>query len=405
MSSWRGPRPRAVVRTVAAAAPLLGLGLLDHGYGMFHGAPAGALKLGCALLAAAALLLSPRLGPRGLPASAGVAAAASLGTTAVVRAGQTGAAPPDPYGLTEPVALLVLLALVAWRAAPVWAAVTAPVLIAAVVLRPLAAGVKETGVVVALFFALTAAAVLGAGLTVRLVAADRRRREAAVRLEQRAEFARDLHDFVAHHVTGIVVQAQGARAVADRKPQLVPPALERIERAGTEALTSMRAMVGMLRETDPGPVPAGAALAPLAGIDEVRSLVAGFAPVGDGDGDGDGSGGGRARLRTEGEFGDLPVEVTTTVHRVVMEALTNVRRHARDCTGVDVRLVRSKGRVTVEVSDDGRSRSALGRSLGGGFGLRGLTERVGMIGGTVRAGPAASGGWTVRATLPVKETA
>ncbi|MEE1942374.1 histidine kinase [Streptomyces sp. TRM 70361] len=401
MRSWRGPRPRAVVWSVVAAVPLFGLGLLDHDYGMFHGTPAGALKLGCALLAAAALLLSPWLGPRGLPASAGAAAVVSLGTTAAVRAGQTGATPPDPYGLTEPVALLALLALVAWRAAPVWAAVTAPALIAAVVLRPMAAGVKETGVVVAFFFALTAAAALGAGLTVRLVAADRRRREAAVRLEQRAEFARDLHDFVAHHVTGIVVQAQGARTVADRKPHLVPPALERIERAGTEALTSMRAMVGMLRGADPGSAPKGAALTPLAGIEEVRSLVAGFAPAGDGDG----GGGGRARLRTEGEFGDLPVEVTSTVHRVVMEALTNVCKHARDCTEVDVRLVRSGGRVTVEVSDDGRSRSALGRSLGGGFGLRGLTERVNMIGGSVRAGPAASGGWTVRATLPVEETA
>ncbi len=374
------------------AALLLALGLLDHRYGTFHDAAVGGLELGCALLAVAVLLLSPRLGPRALPASAGAAAVASLGTTAAFQA------PADPYGATEPAALLGLLTLVAWRAAPGWTAVTAPALIAAVVLRPLAAGVKETGVAAAFFLALVATAALGAGLTVRVVAADRRRREATVRLEQRAEFARDLHDFVAHHVTGIVVQAQGARAVAAGKPHLVPPALERIEQAGAEALRSMRAMVGMLRDADADPAGspdgAGAVLAPLAGIEGVRSLVEGFAPVG-------GGGCGRARLRTEGVLEDLPVEVTTTVHRVVMEALTNVRRHARDFTEVEVRLIRSGDRITVEVSDDGRSRPALGRALGGGFGLRGLTERVNMIGGTVQAGPGASGGWSIRATLPV----
>ncbi|MGY1455352.1 sensor histidine kinase [Streptomyces sp. SS8] len=386
MRSRRGPRPRAVVWSVMVAL-LLGLGLFDYGYGMFHGAAAGTPKLGCALLAVAVLLVSPRLGPRTLPASAGAAAAASLAVTAALHA------PADPYGFTEPAALLGLLALVARRAAPVWAAVTAPALIAAVVLRPLAAGVKETSVVVAFFLALAATAALGVGLTVRMVTADRRRREATVRLEQRAEFARDLHDFVAHHVTGIVVQAQGARAVAAGKPHLLPPALERIEQAGAEALRSMRAMVGMLRDADPDGSPdgAGTVLAPLAGIDGVRSLVEGFAPVG----------GGRARLRTEGVLEDLPVEVTTTVHRVVMEALTNVRRHARDFTEVEVCLVRSGDRITVEVSDDGRARPALGRVLGGGFGLRGLAERVNMIGGTVQAGPGASGGWSIRATLPV----
>ncbi|NBM15139.1 sensor histidine kinase [Streptomyces sp. GC420] len=403
MRSWRWPRPGAVVWP-AAAALLLGLGLSDYSYGMFHGAAVGALKHGCALLAVAALLVSSRLGPRGLHASACAAVVASLSTTVAVHvvhagyvlpAGPTDTAPADPYGLAEPAALLGLLTLVARRAAPVWAAVTAPALMASIVLRPLAAGVKETSVVVAFFFTLAATAALGVGLTVRMVAADRRRRDATVRLEQRAEFARDLHDFVAHHVTGIVVQAQGARTIAARKPHLVLPALERIEQAGTEALKSMRAMVGMLRD-DADPDGERAVRAPLAGIDEVRALVEGFASVG---------GGGRARLRMEGVFDDLPVEVTTTVHRVVMEALTNVRKHSRDFTEVDVRLVRSGDRVTVEVGDDGRSRHALGRALGGGFGLRGLAERVSVIGGRVQAGPEASGGWSIKATLPVGDAA
>ncbi|WP_461056491.1 sensor histidine kinase [Streptomyces pseudoechinosporeus] len=394
---------------------LLGLGLFDRTFGAFgyrvhytfgalDGSTIGPLLLGSALSAVAALLPWPRLGARGLPLAAGVAAAVSLGATIAVYViarwpvGEDGIVVEDPYGFTEPAALLGLLLLTAWRGKPVWAGVVAPVCIAAIVLRPLAVKVDLGNVVVAFFFALAAAAALGIGLTVRLVLADRLRRESAVRMEQRAEFARDLHDFVAHHVTGIVIQAQGARTIAAKRPELVAPALGQIEQAGAEALKSMRAMVGMLRET----APEGAdeardvALAPLAGIDEVRSLVEGFAPVG----------ASQARLLTEGEFGDLPVEVVTTVHRVVMEALTNVRKHARDFTEVEVRLVRSGDRVTVNVSDDGRPRAgrqAL-QALGGGFGLQGLSERVGMVGGRVKAGPAPDGGWSTEATLPVSDS-
>jgi signal transduction histidine kinase len=260
----------------------------------------------------------------------------------------------------------------------VWAVL---VLCPAIVLRPMAVGVRDVSVVMALLFAVGTTAVLGAGVARRLVMVDRRRRAAAIRLEQRTEFARDLHDFVAHHVTGIVVQAQGALAIATRRPQLVPPALERIERGGSEALASMRHMVGMLRDVDGEP-----ALAPLAGIAELRALVEGFSAIG----------GAQARLDLEGTFDDLPVEVATTAHRVAMEALTNVRRHARDCTEVRVCAVRSGDRVTVRVSDDGQPR----HTSGGGYGLPGLAERVGLIGGSLRAGPVTGGGWHVEATLP-----
>ncbi|MBB1255871.1 histidine kinase, partial [Streptomyces sp. OF3] len=356
----------------------------------------GALMLGSTLLAVGALLASPRLGARGLPWAAGAAAGVSLGTTVAIHViarlpvGAQGITPVrDPYALTEPAALLGLLTLTVWRGAPLWAALSAPACFAAVILRPLAVGVGETTLVVAFFFTLAATAALGIGLTVRLVIADRRRREASVRMEQRTEFARDLHDFVAHHVTGIVIQAQGARSVAARRPELVPPALERIEHAGAEALKSMRSMVGMLRDVDESrtDVP----LAPLAGMAEVRALVEEFATVG----------GSRARLRADGDFADLPVEVATTVHRVVMEALTNVRKHSRDYTEVEVHLTRSAGGITVRISDDGRPRQAVGQPLGGGFGLKGLAERVAVIGGRVRTGPAPAGGWRVEATLPV----
>ncbi|NEA64873.1 histidine kinase [Streptomyces sp. SID12488] len=342
-------------------------------------------QLACALLAVAAVAGSPWLGARALPVVGALVGVTSLAVSVLLRAGPGSSPDPvasDAYGLAEPAALLWLLLLVPLRGRRGWVAwVTPPVVWAAIVLRPLAVAVRENSVIVALFLAVGSTAVLGGGVAWRLVMADRRRRAATLRLEQRAEFARDLHDFVAHHVTGIVVQAQGALVIAQRRPELVPPALERIERAGSEALVSMRQMVGMLRDADGEP-----ALVPLAGMAEVRSLVEGFSAVG----------GAGVRLELEGSFDDLPVEVTTTAHRVVMEALTNVRKHARGCTEVRVRAVRGGDGVTVRVSDDGRSR----HPSGGGFGLRGLAERVNLVGGGLRTGPAAEGGWSVEATFP-----
>ncbi|MFE9725269.1 histidine kinase [Streptomyces sp. NPDC005794] len=340
----------------------------------------GPAKLGGALLGIALVVASPRLGSRALPLAACSLAVVSLCLSVVLHLEVSIGA--QALGFAEPAALVWLLLVVARRGAPSWAAVAVPVLFLAIVLRPVSISVKQSTTIMALLCALAAVTALGIGLGMRLLLVDRRRQAAALRMEQRTEFARDLHDFVAHHVTGIVVQAQGAHAIADRRPELVPPALRRIEQAGSEALTSMRHMVGMLRDAD-GEV----ALTPLAGIGEVRSLVEEFSAVG----------GAKARLDLDGAFDDLPVEVTTTAHRVVMEALTNVRKHAHGCTEVRVRVGRSGNLLTVRVSDDGRPRHV----SQSGFGLKGLSERVGLIGGSVQAGPVTAGGWGVEATLPV----
>ncbi|MFJ5223655.1 sensor histidine kinase [Streptomyces sp. NPDC088400] len=361
-------------------AGLAALVVLDSVAGFYWIVEYGPAKLIGALLAIVLVVVSPRLDSRALPVAGGTAAFVSLCVSVYMHLEmRTGA---QALGFAEPAALALLLLLVARRAKPSWAALAVPLLCAAIVLRPVSVTARQSTIIMALLFALGTVTALAIGLGMRLLLADRRRQAAALRLEQRTEFARDLHDFVAHHVTGIVVQAQGAQAMAGRRPELVPPALRRIEQAGSEALTSMRAMVGMLRDAD-GEV----ALTPLAGIGEVRSLVEEFSAVG----------GARARLDLEGTFDDLPVEVTTTAHRVVMEALTNVRKHAHGCTEVRVRVDRSGGRVTVRVSDDGQPRHV----SHSGFGLKGLAERVGLIGGSVQAGPATGGGWGVEATLPV----
>ncbi|MFJ7071905.1 sensor histidine kinase [Streptomyces sp. NPDC098781] len=361
----------------------------DYGANLIGSHGMAFAKLLVALFAVAAVFVSPWLGARVLPVVGALAAAASLVVSAVLRGGsEDGSASSTAHGFAEPFALLWLLMLIPLRGRRWWMSWAAPPLMwAAIVLRPIAVRVGDMSLIIALFFAVGATTVLGAGVVWRLIRVDRRRRAESLRIEQRTEFARDLHDFVAHHVTGIVVQAQGALAIAGRRPELVRPSLERIEQAGAEALTSMRHMVGMLRDTGGGEKEP--ALAPLAGIPEIRVLVAGFSAVG----------GARARLELEGSFDDLPVEITTTAHRVVMEALTNVRKHAHGCTKVQVCVARSAGAVTVGISDDGRPRGSSHGSAGG-FGLKGLAERVRLIGGSIQAGPEVGGGWAVEATLP-----
>jgi signal transduction histidine kinase len=293
----------------------------------------------------------------------------------------------DAYTLFEPTALIVLLYVTGRRGSRTGTAVALPLLLAAVVLRPLAIEVDEGSSVLALILTLVACGALAAGLTGRVVAASRRQREEQVRLEQRLAFARDLHDFVAHHISGIVVQAQGARAVAARKPQAVGDALELIESTGTEALTAMRRMVGALRD-DTGPH------AGTPGTDGIRALAEG-SPLP----------GARVEYTESGPAAALPADAARLVERVVMEALTNVRKHARDCTAVTVALDVSRRRVTARITDDGRpgGQGPVART-GGGYGLRGLREVADAAGGTLTATPApgtAPGGWQVSLHLPL----
>ncbi|NXY99094.1 two-component sensor histidine kinase [Streptomyces sp. BR123] len=207
-----------------------------------------------------------------------------------------------------------------------------------------------------------------------------RRRAHAVREAERAEqlrLAHDLHDFVAHDISGIVAQAQAARFVADRNPAAVVAALERIERVGLAALTSLDRTVGALRE-------------PLPGTTEVVELISRFET----------EGGVRARIGIgEGVEGALSREAAAIVHRVVTEALTNVRRHATGATRVDVRLAFDGRAVRLTVADDGASASPPTPRERGGTGLVALSERVRAAGGDLRttAGP---DGWTLTATLP-----
>lgn len=236
-----------------------------------------------------------------------------------------------------------------------------------------------------------AAAVLGAYL--RHQETKRERSVAEVRRSQRLELARDLHDFVAHHVSGIVVQAQASQVVAGHDPAQAVEALRRIEEAGQQALASMRRTVSMLRQDGPGAAPA----APTPGIADITELVERFRS----------SSGAGVRLDVGPGVDDtLPPEVTTSAYRVVLESLTNVRRHAPDATAVEISVRRTGDRdepgLEVSVHDDTTSPNRVNTSVRrGGFGLVGLRERVTAIGGRLDAGPGAESGWTVFAVLPL----
>ncbi|MFJ8580550.1 sensor histidine kinase [Micromonospora sp. NPDC093277] len=233
--------------------------------------------------------------------------------------------------------------------------------------------------------ALNVAAWLGAvviGLALRLLDERAAATIAKIRQEERLELARELHDVVAHHLTGMLVQTQAARLVAHKNPGQVAESLAGIETAGAEAMRAMRRVVGLLRDTQDAP-PA------TAGPEQLGSLVERFSRQGP-----------SVRLRVPDESTAWPPEVTNTVYRIVREALTNVARHAPHAHGVTVTVDQGHSGVTVDVIDDAPPGPARATNRGG-YGLVGMRERVETLGGTLHAGPLPDAGWSVRATLPV----
>ncbi|MEU7663822.1 sensor histidine kinase [Streptomyces lincolnensis] len=296
-----------------------------------------------------------------------------------------------PFGPGE-VAILLCLLFVAVRHCPLRWALACAVLDGAALLatptRLFGVTAQETRALMLVGLALAG---LTAGLAGYLRSLDYRRTVAVTetRRSERLAIAADLHDFVAHHVTGILVQTQVARMMAADGPDGLDPVLAGIERAATEALASMRRTVGVLRAT--GTEPGGhRPVGDLAGIGE---LVDGFAAPGQ-----------RVTLHRDPSVpDDLPHEVQAAAFRVVQEALTNVRRHAADATEVAVALRHENRRLEVTVADDGRGGTQLpDAARGGGFGLVGLTERVSALDGALHCGPRPGHGWNVRAVFPLR---
>ncbi|MEU4832458.1 histidine kinase [Streptosporangium sp. NPDC023615] len=233
---------------------------------------------------------------------------------------------------------------------------------------------------------------LALGSCSRLFEARHRAAAERVRREERLALARELHDVVAHHVTGIVLQAQAAQLAARRRPERAEGPFAEIETAGSDALAAVRRVVGLLG--DAGDAPSATAVP-----ERLGELVERFGDRG-GQGVQEGREHGPAvRLDLSADESAWPPEVAVTVHRIVQESLTNVSRHARQARSVTVRVVQERDSVVVEVVDDAPQAPAGYRR--GGYGLVGMRERLDALGGTLRAGPRPGAGWAVLATLPV----
>jgi signal transduction histidine kinase len=292
---------------------------------------------------------------------------------------------PSQPGVAAALGLLVLGAAAVRVASARQAAVIA--VAGAVVLVAGRAGVRHEYILPLAFLGLLAwGAALGSGVWLRLVDVRHQLAVDAARRVERLELARELHDVVAHHVAGIVVQAQAARLVAARRPETLEPTLADIESAGNDALGAMRQVVGLLRDED-GNAGGGVTHGP----EELAGLVRRFAGHGPAV---------RLLLPDDGQ-GSWPPEVATTVYRVVQEALTNVVLHAPEAAQVTVTVESGPSGITVEVVDDAPAgREAPSRFGGGGYGLAGLRERVEALGGRLNAGSSPAGGWVVRAEVP-----
>jgi len=296
---------------------------------------------------------------------------------------------PSQPGFAATVALLVLGAACMRTAAPLPAAAVAlagaalmvagraVVVAGAVVVRPTVFPLLILGV-------LSWGGAVGVGLWLRYLDARRRDAVDAARRDERLELARELHDVVAHHITGIVIQAQAASLVGAKHPETLPSTLAGIESSGTDALAAMRRVIGLLRSSDDA---GGRSLGP----EQLRELVARFADRGPAV---------EVHLPSSPSEPPWPPEVTTAVYRVVQEALTNVARHAPTARTVAVIVSDTGSGVTVEVTDDAPTGPSW-FDKSGGYGLVGMRERVEALDGTLSAGPCPDGGWIVRAALPL----
>ncbi|MCK7627967.1 histidine kinase [Streptomyces sp. RS10V-4] len=222
-----------------------------------------------------------------------------------------------------------------------------------------------------------------------------REREAQSRIAvaaERARIARELHDVVAHNVSVMVVQADGAAYVLDAAPEQARQALETISGTGRQALAEMRRLLGVLRT---GEQAEGGEYVPQPGVEQLADLIdqvrgAGL-PV---------------DFRVLGEPRALPSGVELTAYRIVQEALTNTRKHGGPGVSATVRLTYRADDLDLLVEDDGRGAQHELYEGGGedglGHGLIGMRERVGMVGGLLDAGPRPGGGFRVNAVLPLK---
>jgi signal transduction histidine kinase len=239
---------------------------------------------------------------------------------------------------------------------------------------------------------------------------------------ERARIARELHDVVAHHISMISVQAETARLTTQGLPAAGIQRFAEISDTARAGLTEMRRLLGVLREDADVDV---ADRHPQPGLPQLAELI---------DAARENSGAG-TRLIVSGQVTEFDPGVELAAYRIVQEALTNARRHAPGAA-VDVELrYDGKEALLLRIRDNGpgpphtasghwhaaggvpisgRTAGAVehaadgagqGRPTAGGHGLLGMRERAVAVGGSLRTGTAAGGGFLIEAVLPAKPEA
>jgi signal transduction histidine kinase len=236
----------------------------------------------------------------------------------------------------------------------------------------------------------------------RRLAVERDQQAAIAAAGERTRIARELHDIVSHSLSVVITLADAAAVVSRSDPGR--EAMAEVSEAGRQALSDMRAMLGVLRTDDPP-----ADLAPQPGIAQLNVLLERIRATGL-----------AVRLDIEGTPFPLGAAAGLTAYRIVQEALTNTIRHAR-ARQARVTIRYHAPDLELRVADDGGGAtpggfagsagpSSLGRGSPGpgdqpgqsgdrGHGIDGMRERAALHDGTVTAGPAPGGGWLVAATL------
>lgn len=272
-------------------------------------------------------------------------------------------------------------------------------------------------------------AALMVALPVGIGRADRRRRERLTELElaeqrrhqaqqiaaadavraERARIARELHDVVAHEMTVMTLQAEGAKRRAAKSDPALAETLGTIADAGRVGLAEMQRMIGVLRTSEReaedeaaaitgrhrAAAPVGAAGAddftPMPSLAAIPSLVRQVEESGL-----------PVRLAITGTS-HVPAGVELNAYRIIQESLTNALKYAGQGATATVTVRRHKDCVTVTVEDDGRGTITEAAASSGGHGLVGMRERVAALGGTIETGTRKGGGFRVHAMLPVSD--
>ena len=231
------------------------------------------------------------------------------------------------------------------------------------------------GVIVALLFPAAVGAAMRYRTSAKVRAVDQ------IKLREREQLARELHDTVAHHVSAIIIQAQAGSAVATSNPVAAVNVLAAIEQEATKTHVEMRTMVGALRQGE------AADLRPQRSVADITALArsAGESPHVD--------------VRLSGLLDDLRPSLGSALYRLAQESITNAVRHARHATRIDVSVAGDDDCVRLTVRDDGDPHMH-GAGPSAGFGIVGMAERVKLLGGTLEAGPGPERGWTITAVLP-----